>query len=92
MAPVLRVRSIILALLLALVGAPAFAGQRAPAAAETPSERGIILRFLQVLSPFLEKLGPGMDPLGAPAPSSDPAPSATPEDSGDLGPGMDPLG
>lgn len=93
MAPVLTVRTILLAFLITLLGAPAFAGQRAPASAEAPPARGIILRIVQILSPLLEKLGPGMDPLGAPAPQPDPAPSTTPEDSqGDLGPGMDPLG
>lgn len=68
MAPVLHVRSISLALALTLLGAPAFAAQRAPAAPEAPPTRGILLRVVQILSPFLEKLGPGMDPLGAPAP------------------------
>jgi hypothetical protein len=93
MAPVLRVRFIVLALSLALLGAPAFAGQRAPAASEAQPTRGIVLRIVQLLSPFLEKLGPGMDPLGAPAPPPEAGPSTTPQGSqGDLGPGMDPLG
>jgi hypothetical protein len=92
MAPVLRVRSLILALALTLLGAPAFADQRAPAAPEAPPARGIILRIVQLLSPFLEKLGPGMDPLGAPAPPPDPAPTPRQDSQGDLGAGMDPLG
>ena len=91
MAPVLRLRCLILALLLTLLSAPAFAGPRAQAAPEMPPASGIVLRFLHILAPFLEKLGPGMDPLGAPGPPPpDPTPDTAPQ--GDLGPGMDPLG
>lgn len=91
MAPVLRLRCLILALFLTFLGAPAFAGQRAQAAPEAPPTRGIILRFLHILTPLLEKLGPGMDPLGAPGPQpAETTPSTAPQ--GDLGPGMDPLG
>jgi hypothetical protein len=37
---------------------------RARASPETPLARGIILRVLHILTPVLEKLGAGMDPLG----------------------------
>lgn len=91
MAPVLQLRCLILALLLTLLSAPAFAGQRSQAAPGTPPAGGIVLRFLHLLAPFLEKLGPGMDPLGAPGPQpADATPGTAPQ--GDLGPGMDPLG
>lgn len=92
MVPLLR--SFVLIGLLSLLGTPAFAAPRAQAAPETSLARGIALRVLHILTPFLEKLGAGMDPLGAPEPQPvDPASSATPQESpGDLGAGMDPLG
>lgn len=90
MAPAPHLRCLILALSLTLLGAPAFAGQRAQAAPER-SDGGIVLRLLHILAPFLEKLGPGMDPLGTPGPQpADAIPGTAPQ--GDLGPGMDPLG
>lgn len=91
MAPVPRLRCLILALLLTFLSAPAFAGQRVQTAPESAPAGGIVLRFLHILAPFLEKLGPGMDPLGTPGPQpADAIPGTAPQ--GDLGPGMDPLG
>lgn len=91
MAPVLRLRCLIVALSLTLLAAPAFAGQRAQAAPQTPRAGRIVLRLFHILTPLLEKLGPGMDPLGDPRPQpAETTPSTAPQ--GDLGPGMDPLG
>ena len=90
MAPALRLRCLFLALSLTLLGAPAFAGQRAQAPSERPMG-GIVLRLVHLLTPFLEKFGPGMDPLGTPGPQPADATPGT-ASQGDLGPGMDPLG
>jgi hypothetical protein len=92
MAPTLRRFALMVSL--SLLGAPAFAAPRAQATPETSLARGIVLRVLHVLTPFLEKLGTGIDSLGAPEPQPvDPASSATPQESpGDLEAGMDPLG
>lgn len=83
-------------LLLALAAAPrpAAAGERAAvkpvkAAPSTLAAFWEGLRHLPFLS-SLRKLGPGIDPAGAPQPSSPPAGTSTPES--DLGPGMDPWG
>jgi hypothetical protein len=84
----------LLLLALAAVPRPAAAGERAtvkpvkaaPGALAAFWER---LRHLPFLS-SLGKLGPGIDPHGAPQQSSPPAGTSTPQS--DLGPGIDPWG
>jgi hypothetical protein len=79
---------------LAVVAQPAAAGERA-AVKPVKAAPGALaafwegLRHLSILSP-LRKLGPEMDPGGAPKPSSPPAGTSLPQS--DLGPEMDPHG
>ena len=84
----------LLLLAFAAVPRPAAAGERAtvkPAKATAVALAAFWegLRHLPFLS-SLAKLGPGMDPAGAPAPSSPPAGAPTPQS--DLGPGINPWG
>jgi hypothetical protein len=77
-------------LVLSLLALPASAALRpAPARAEQkPGIVAAIWRAVVMLLPPLEKLGPGMDPLG-----NQGTPSPAPPGSGaDLGAGTDPLG
>ena len=79
---------------LAVVAQPATAGERA-AVKPVKAASGVLaafweeLRHLPILS-SLRKLGPEMDPAGAPKPNSQPAATSLPQS--DLGPGMDPYG
>ncbi|HEY4573768.1 MAG TPA: hypothetical protein VIJ26_07400 [Thermoanaerobaculia bacterium] len=81
----------LLLLALAAVPRPAAAGERAAVrpvkAASAAFWEG--LRHLPFLAP-LRKLGAGIDPAGAPKPSSPPGGTSIPQ--GDLGPGIDPWG
>jgi hypothetical protein len=82
----------LLLLALAAVPRPAAARERATV---KPAAPGVLASFWEGLRhlPFLaslRKLGPGVDPAGAPAPSSPPAGTSIPQ--GDLGPGIDPWG
>jgi hypothetical protein len=84
----------LLLLALAVVSQPAAAGERVAvkpvkAAPGTLAALWEGLRHLPFLS-SLRKLGPGMDPGGAPAPSNPPGGTSIPRS--DLGPGMDPAG
>jgi len=84
----------LLLLALAVVAQPAAAGERA-AVKPVKAAPGALaafwngLRHLPILS-SLGKLGPEMDPAGAPKPSSPPAGTYLPQS--DLGIGMDPHG
>jgi len=84
----------LLLLALAVVPQPAAAGERAAAkpvkaAPSTLAAFWAGLRHLPFLS-SLGKLGPEMDPGGAPKPSSPPSGTSIPQS--DLGPEMDPHG
>lgn len=84
----------LLLLALAAVPRPATAGERA-IVKSVKAGPGVLasfwegLRHLPFLSP-LRKLGPEMDPAGAPKPSSPPGGTSIPQS--DLGPEMDPWG
>jgi hypothetical protein len=72
------------------LSAPASAATR-PTQARAERKPGIfaaVWHAVVTLLPPLEKLGPGMDPLGNQG-TTPPAPTSS---GGDLGPGMDPLG
>lgn len=81
----------LLLLALAAVPQPAAAGERAAVKPVKAAFAAVWagLRHLPFLS-LLRKLGPEMDPGGAPKPSSPPAGTSIPQS--DLGPGMDPWG
>ena len=84
----------LLLLALAAVPRPAAAGERA-AVRPGKAAPGVLaafwegLRHLPLVS-SLRKLGPEIDPAGAPKPSSPPGGTSTPR--GDLGPEIDPAG
>lgn len=86
-------RALLVVLLLAFVALPASAALRpTQAKGQAPgSLLGVLWHAVVQLVPPLEKLGPGMDPLGDQG-TTPPPPSSTPNGGGDLGPGMDPLG
>ncbi|HEY4562073.1 MAG TPA: hypothetical protein VIJ36_03790 [Thermoanaerobaculia bacterium] len=84
----------LLLLALAAVPRPAAAGERAAVKPVKAAPGGLAafwegLRHLPFLAP-LRKLGPEIDPAGAPKPSSPPGGTSVPQ--GDLGPGIDPWG
>jgi hypothetical protein len=84
----------LLLLALAAMPRPAAAGERA-ATRPVKAASGALAAFWEGLRhlPFLSsltKLGPEMDPGGAPKPSSPPAGTSIPQS--DLGPEMDPWG
>ena len=81
----------LLLLALAVVPRPAAAGERAAVKPVRSASAAFWegLRYLPFLS-SLRKLGPEIDPAGAPKPSSPPAGTSVPQS--DLGPGMDPWG
>lgn len=83
-------RALLVVLVLSSFTLPASATPH-PAQARAEQEPGIfavIWHAVVTLLPPLEKLGPGMDPLGNQG-KTPPAPTSS---GGDLGPGMDPLG
>jgi hypothetical protein len=84
-------RALLVVLVLALISLPASAALRPTRAKGQEPGRllGVLWHAVVRLVPPLEKLGPGMDPLGNQG--TTPPPTA-PNGGGDLGPGMDPLG
>jgi hypothetical protein len=83
-------RALLVVLMASFFALPASAVLR-PAQARAEQEPGFfaaIWHAAVTLLPSLEKLGPGMDPLGNQG-KTPPAPTSS---GGDLGPGMDPLG
>jgi hypothetical protein len=79
---------------LAVLAQPAAAGQRA-AVKPVKAASGVLAAFWEGLRLFpipssLRKLGPEIDPAGAPKPSSPPAGTSLPQS--DLGAGIDPAG
>ncbi len=79
---------------LAAVAQPAAARERA-AVKPVKAASGVLAAFWEGLRHLpipasLRKLGPGIDPAGAPKPSSTPAGTSLPQS--DLGAGMDPHG
>jgi len=86
--------AILLLVALAAVAQPAAAGERA-AVKPVKAASGVLAAFWEGLRhlpipPSLRKLGPEIDPAGAPKPSSPPAGASLPQS--DLGPGIDPAG
>jgi hypothetical protein len=84
----------LLPLALAVISQPAAAGERTAVRPVKAAPGGLVavwegLRHLPFLS-SLQKLGPEIDPAGAPKPSNPPGGTSTPQS--DLGPGMDPWG
>lgn len=84
-------RALLVVLVLSFAALPASAALRpTQAKGQAPgSLLGVLWHAVVKLVPPLEKLGPGMDPLGNQGTTP---PSAAPTGGGDLGPGMDPLG
>jgi len=83
-------RVVLIILVLSLFALPASAALRATRARaeQRPDVFASIWRAVVRLLPPLEKLGPGMDPLG----NQGTTPPTPPSSGADLGPGMDPLG
>ena len=83
-------RVVLVSLVLSFFTLPASAALRStPARAEQqPGIVAAIWHAVVTLLPSLEKLGPGMDPLG----NQGTTPPTPPSSGADLGPGMDPLG
>ncbi len=83
-------RVLVVVLVLAFLALPASAALR-PGRVRAEQKQGFlsaIWHAVIVFLPPLEKLGPGMDPLG----NQGKPPSTPATNGGDLGPGMDPLG
>lgn len=78
-------RSCALLLVLSLLASPVFAAPRGPAEERSGALAALWQALGELLTPLF-KLGPTMDPGGAPKPQ------APPEETTDLGPGMDPAG
>jgi hypothetical protein len=84
-------RALLVVLVLSFFPLPVSATHR-PAQARAEEKLGFLAAVWHVaatLVPSLEKLGPGMDPLGSQGKTPPPPPQTS---GGDLGPGMDPLG
>lgn len=83
-------RALLVVLMASFFALPASAAL-CPARARVEQKPGVfaaVWHIVVALLPPLEKLGPGMDPLG----DQGKTPSAPTSSGGDLGPGMDPLG